>query len=53
MKPRFRHLRFLAIASSVLLSISYAFAQSTLYWDGGTVDIAGNGNGASAGGTGT
>ena len=53
MKPKFRHLRSLAIASSALLCISSASAQSTLYWDGGIVDIAGNGNGASAGGTGT
>jgi fibronectin-binding autotransporter adhesin len=49
MKPKFRHIRSLAIASSVILCISSAQAQSTLYWDGGTVDIGTNGNGVSGG----
>lgn len=46
MKPKFRPLRSLAIASSALLAISYAHAQSTLTWD------AGGGGGAITNGAG-
>lgn len=46
MKPKFSHLRSLAIASSALLCISYAQAQSTLTWD------AGGGGGAITNGAG-
>ena len=46
MKPKFRHIRSLAIASSALLAISYAHAQSTLTWD------AGGGGGAITNGAG-
>ncbi|QTN32068.1 autotransporter-associated beta strand repeat-containing protein [Akkermansiaceae bacterium] len=53
MKPKTTLRHFLALAGSSLLAISSASAQSTLYFDGGTTDIAGNGNGSSAGGAGT
>jgi fibronectin-binding autotransporter adhesin len=42
MKPKFRHLRSLALASSALLCISYSHA-GTLYWDGATPAGAPNG----------
>lgn len=53
MKPKLPHRVFLALASSSLLAVSSASAQSTLYWDGGTTNIAADGNNASGGGTGT
>jgi fibronectin-binding autotransporter adhesin len=53
MKPKFNLRSFFALVGSSLLAVTSASAQSTLYWDGGTVNIAGNGNGASTGGNGT
>jgi autotransporter-associated beta strand protein len=52
MKPKSNLRHFLAIAGSSLLAISSASAANR-YWDGGTTDIAGNGDGVSGGGTGT
>jgi autotransporter-associated beta strand protein len=47
MKPKFRHIRSLAIASSVMLCISSTQAQSTLTWDaGGGGGAITNGGGA-------
>lgn len=53
MKPKSKLLHFLALAGSSLLAVSSASAQSTLYWDGGTTDIATDGNGVSGGTAGT
>ena len=53
MKPKHRFLPFLAFAGISVFSISAAYSQSSIFWDGGVADIAGDGNGASAGGTGT
>ena len=36
-----------------VLSLGTGLQAATIYWDGGTVDIAGNGNSASGGGAGT
>jgi len=52
MKPKHTLRNFLALAGSSLLAISSAHA-ATRWFDGGTVDIGTNGNGASTGGTGT
>ena len=47
MKPKFRHIRSLAIASSVMLCMTSAQAQSTLTWDaGGAGGAITNGAGA-------
>lgn len=43
----------LVAAAALTIASSQALAQTTLYWDGGTVNIPSNGNGASAGGAGT
>lgn len=53
MKPKSSLRHFLALAGSSLMAISFANAQSTRWFDGGAVDIAGNGNSASTGGAGT
>ena len=51
LKNTLRCISTLSISS--LLILSSAHAQSTLYWDGGTVDIPTDGNGASGGTAGT
>ena len=45
MKPKFRHLRSLAIASSVMLCVSSASAQTDYFWDqnGATAGTGGTG----------
>lgn len=43
----------LPAALCICLAVGSIARGATLYWDGGTVDIGGNGNSASAGGTGT
>ncbi len=53
MKPKSTLRSFLLFAGSTLLAISSASAQSTLYWDGGDVDIEEDGNGLSGGTAGT
>lgn len=53
MKPKSSLRHFLALAGSSLMAISFANAQSTRWFDGGAVDIAGNDNSASTGGAGT
>lgn len=50
LQPVFRSL--LTITGTVCLATSHTQA-STLYWDGGTINIVSDGNGASAGGAGT
>ena len=37
----------------VLVALPLSVQAADLYWDGGVVDIGGNGNGVSAGGSGT
>ncbi len=51
MKPKPSLRLFLSIAGNSLLAISFASA-ATLYWDGGTVNIAGDGDSAASGLTG-
>ncbi|GAA5483618.1 beta strand repeat-containing protein [Haloferula sargassicola] len=55
--PHARNLdRSLKSPASLLLAIALsggALPAATIFWDGGTSDIAGNGDGASAGGNGT
>jgi autotransporter-associated beta strand protein len=53
MKPKSTTRNLLAVAASSLMAVSSASAQSTLYWDGGAVDIPTDGNGASGGTAGT
>ena len=53
MKPSARLRLFLCLAGGSIPAFSYVSAQTTLYWDGGTTNIAADGNGASAGGNGT
>jgi autotransporter-associated beta strand protein len=54
MKPnsKNRFLRSILPLTGMTLAVPSALA-ATRYWDGGTADIAGNGNSTSAGGTGT
>ncbi len=52
MKPKFRHIRSFVIASSALLCIASAEAQTTYYWDSNST-TAGFGNTAGTWGTNT
>ncbi len=50
--PRFTSLAVRLLTASCILATSATAPAATLYWDGGTVDIPGNGNGVSSGGAG-
>jgi len=52
MKTNSKLRNLLTVAGSSLIAMSSASAADR-FWDGGTTDIAGNGNGVSAGGSGT
>ncbi|HAS83900.1 MAG TPA: hypothetical protein DCS43_14795, partial [Verrucomicrobia bacterium] len=53
MKRHTCHCAQICIVAMTLLLPTVPSAQAgTCYWDGGTADIAGNGDGASAGGSG-
>jgi len=52
MKTKLNLRNLLTVAGSSLIAMSSASAAD-LFWDGGTTDIAGNGNGVSDGGSGT